>query len=161
MWCEVCLIKCVHGLACVCFIVSVKIRYVGFRWYNVRSLQGWCIGIGLIIQLIQCQSSSHERVKLIGPNIEPIQQVKYKKLLTHSGWDQMEVISQTRFSNTSVKISLKFISRGPINNIPEVVQIMAWCRSGDKPFSEPMMPLPTQIPVLNLKSRCTAIAAKR
>ena len=36
-------------------------------------------------------------------------------------------------------ISLKFVPKGPINNIPSLVQIMAWCRSGDKPLSEPMM----------------------
>ena len=39
----------------------------------------------------------------------------------------------------SIKISLKFVPRGPINNIPSLVQIMAWCRPGDKPLSEPMM----------------------
>ena len=38
----------------------------------------------------------------------------------------------------SIKISLKFVPKGPINNIPALVQIMAWRRSGDKPFSEPM-----------------------
>ena len=38
-----------------------------------------------------------------------------------------------------IKISLKFVPKGPINNIPALVQIMAWCRSGDKPLSEPMM----------------------
>ena len=37
------------------------------------------------------------------------------------------------------KISLKFVSKGPINNIPALVQIMAWRRPGDKPLSEPMM----------------------
>ena len=36
-------------------------------------------------------------------------------------------------------ISLKFVSKGPINNISALVQIMAWRRSGDKPLSEPMM----------------------
>ena len=35
----------------------------------------------------------------------------------------------------SIKISLKFFPKGPINNIPAVVQIMAWRRSGDKPLS--------------------------
>ena len=40
---------------------------------------------------------------------------------------------------TSIKISLKFVPRGPISNIPALVQIMAWRRSGDKPLSEPMM----------------------
>ena len=34
-------------------------------------------------------------------------------------------------------ISLKFVPKGPINNIPALVQIMAWRRSGDKPLSEP------------------------
>ena len=38
-----------------------------------------------------------------------------------------------------IKISLKFVSIGPINNIPALVQIMAWCRTGNKPLSEPMM----------------------
>ena len=46
----------------------------------------------------------------------------------------------------SIKISLKFVPKGPINNIPALVQIMAWRRSGDKPLSEPMMvSLPTHI----------------
>ena len=46
----------------------------------------------------------------------------------------------------AIKISLKFVPRGPINNIPALVQIMAWRRPGDKPLSEPMMiRLPTHI----------------
>ena len=45
-----------------------------------------------------------------------------------------------------IEISLKFVPRGPINNIPALVQIMAWRRPGDKPLSEPMMvSLPTHI----------------
>ena len=39
----------------------------------------------------------------------------------------------------SIKISLKFVPKGPINNNPALVQIMAWRRSGDKPLSEPIM----------------------
>ena len=38
-----------------------------------------------------------------------------------------------------IKIWLKFVSNGSINNIPALVQIMAWRRPGDKPLSEPMM----------------------
>ena len=46
----------------------------------------------------------------------------------------------------SIKISLKFVPKGPINNIPALIQIMAWRRSGNKPLSEPMMiSLPTHI----------------
>ena len=39
----------------------------------------------------------------------------------------------------SIKISLKFVPKVSINNFPALVQIMAWCRLGDKPLSEPMM----------------------
>ena len=38
-----------------------------------------------------------------------------------------------------IKISLKFIPNGPNNNIPALVQIMAWHQPGDMPSSEPMM----------------------
>ena len=38
----------------------------------------------------------------------------------------------------TIKISLKFVPKGPINNILSLVQIIAWRRSGDKPLSEPM-----------------------
>ena len=39
----------------------------------------------------------------------------------------------------SPRISLKFVPKVRINNIPSLVQIMAWRRSGGKPLSEPMM----------------------
>ena len=38
-----------------------------------------------------------------------------------------------------LKTSLTFVPKGPINNIPTLVQVMAWRRSGDKPLSEPMV----------------------
>ena len=45
-----------------------------------------------------------------------------------------------------IKISLEFVPKGPINNIPSLVQIMAWRRPGDRPLSAQMMAsLPTHI----------------
>ena len=45
-----------------------------------------------------------------------------------------------------IEMSLKFVPKGPINNIPALVQVMAWRRPDDKPLSEPMMVcLPTHI----------------
>ena len=38
-----------------------------------------------------------------------------------------------------IAMSLKFVPKGPINNIPSLVQIMTWHRPGDKPLSEPMV----------------------
>ena len=39
----------------------------------------------------------------------------------------------------SIENSLKFVPRGPINNIPALVQIMASRRRGEKSLSEPVM----------------------
>ena len=39
----------------------------------------------------------------------------------------------------AIKISLKSVPNGTINNITELVQMIAWHRTGDKPLSEPMM----------------------
>ena len=53
--------------------------------------------------------------------------------------DTYKRIFLTENVRISIKLSLKFVPKGPINNIPALVQIMAWRRSGDKPLSEPMM----------------------
>ena len=37
-----------------------------------------------------------------------------------------------------IKMSLKFVPKGPDDNILALVQIMAWRRPGDKPLSEPV-----------------------
>ena len=39
----------------------------------------------------------------------------------------------------SIKISLKFVRKGPTNNIAALVQIIAWRRPGDKLLFEPVM----------------------
>ena len=73
-------------------------------------------------------------------------------LLTHWGRCKMATLKHIFWNENiiiSIKISLTFVPEGPINNIPELVQITAWCRPGDKPLSEPMMvSLPTHICVI-------------
>ena len=39
----------------------------------------------------------------------------------------------------SIKISLKFVSKGSIDNKPALVLVMAWHRTGDKPLPEAML----------------------
>ena len=36
----------------------------------------------------------------------------------------------------TIRISLKFVSRSPIDNKPALVQVMVWRRTGDKPLPE-------------------------
>ena len=39
----------------------------------------------------------------------------------------------------SIKISLKFVPKGPVDNKSALVQVVAWRRTGDKTLPEPML----------------------
>ena len=39
----------------------------------------------------------------------------------------------------SIKMSLKFVPNAPINNVPALVDVMAWRHPGGKPLSQPMV----------------------
>ena len=78
-----------------------------------------------------------------------ITQWQYSFYLTHWGQDNMAPISQITLSSKFswlkniwilIRISLKLVPKGPINNISALIQIMARRRPGNKPSSEPMMP---------------------
>ena len=66
-----------------------------------------------------------------------------------------------------IEISLKFVPRGPINNFPALVRIMAWRRLGNMPLSEPrMISLPTHIWVIrpqwvNISESCQWVSARK
>ena len=57
----------------------------------------------------------------------------------HFAHDIFKCIFLNANARISFEISLKFVLKVQINNSPALVQIMAWCRPGDKPLSEPMM----------------------
>ena len=38
-----------------------------------------------------------------------------------------------------IQISLKLVTKSPVDNMPALVQVMAWRRTGDKPLPELMM----------------------
>ena len=58
-------------------------------------------------------------------------------------WFKFHIIFKCIFFNENVwiliKISLKFVPKGPIDNKSTLVQVMAWHRAGDKPLLEPVM----------------------
>ena len=69
-------------------------------------------------------------------------------MLTHLPLDKMAAILADNifkciFLNENdrilIQISLKFVPRGPIDNKPALVQVMAWRRTGDEPLPEPML----------------------
>ena len=63
--------------------------------------------------------------------------------LRHNGLHFTDATFKRFFLNEnvwiSIKISLNFVPKCPMNNIPVLIQIMAGRRPGHKPLSEPMM----------------------
>ena len=57
----------------------------------------------------------------------------------HFADDSLKRIFINENVRISIKISLKFVPKCPINNIQALVRIMAWRRPGDKPLSESML----------------------
>ena len=77
-----------------------------------------------------------------------LQVMKFQIVLTRWGRDRMTAFSQMTLSNAfflneniliSIEISLKFVPKVPIDNIPALVQKAAWRWTGDKPISEQIM----------------------
>ena len=65
-----------------------------------------------------------------------------------SPWKKWPPLWQTTISNAfsgmkiikfRFRISLKFVPSSAIDNKPALVQVVAWCRTGDKPLHEPML----------------------
>ena len=85
-------------------------------------------------------------LKYESPDVKEFNSLRPKRNEQHFADDNLKRIFFNENVWISIKISLKFVPNGPINNISALVQIMAWRRSGDKPLSEPMMVgLPTHI----------------
>ena len=57
----------------------------------------------------------------------------------HFADDIFKCIFLNGSGSIAIKILLKFVPKGQINNIPALVQIMTWCWPGDKPLSEALM----------------------
>ena len=76
----------------------------------------------------------------------PVNSLRPRPNRRHFADDIFKCIFENGNEWISPRISLKFVPKVRINNIPALVMIMAWRRPGDKPLSEPMMVrLPTHI----------------
>ena len=113
-------------------MVRHELRCLGLNLHFTYACCTW-FSITLLTPSSSC--SENNRVVRVLPmnSLRPIQNRR------HSSDD----VSKCNFIDKNVwipiKISLKFVPKGSINNIPALVQIMAWRRTGDKPLSEPMM----------------------
>ena len=94
----------------------------------------------------------HNRNDLVQSHISR-SRFKMQRILTYYPWNTLSPRQNGRhfaddifkciFLNENAriwpKISMMFVPKVRINNIPSLVQIMAWRRPGDKSLSEPMM----------------------
>ena len=69
----------------------------------------------------------------------PLRLLRARQYCRHFTDDIFKCIFMNENVWIPIKISLKFVHKGPFNNIPTFVKIMAWRRPGDKPLSEPMV----------------------
>ena len=72
-------------------------------------------------------------------DIQKINTLRPRRKRRHFADDIFKCIFLNENVWLSIKISLKFVPKSPINNIIALVQIMAWCRPGDKTLSEPVI----------------------
>ena len=72
-------------------------------------------------------------------NSQPFNSLRPRRNRRHFADDIFKCIFLNENELMSLRISLKFFPKVRINNIPSLVQIMAWRRPGDKPLSEPMV----------------------
>ena len=90
-------------------------------------VMAWCCQAGLILSIF------------IGLWLGYINTLRLRQNGHHFPENTFIRIFLNEIVRISIKISLKFVPKGPINKIPALVQIMVWRRPGDKPLSEPMM----------------------
>ena len=93
---------------------QLKATFLGHRWQwtDITSLQSW-FNMSFVLGI--------------------------RPTLTHWGRVKMAAIFKNENVWILIKVSLKFVPKGPINNIPTPIQIMAWRLPADKPLSEPMV----------------------
>ena len=72
-------------------------------------------------------------------SLESINTLRPRQNGRHFPDDTFRCILLNENIQISIRISLKFVLKSPINNILSLIQIMAWRHPGDKAFSEPMV----------------------
>ena len=129
---------CNNVLSCI-YIISMKciLVLVCWRWCLVRYTLIW----SLLSGLIHWHRGDPKKVTLTKKQIWKmiINTLRPRQNGRHFADDIFKCIFLNENIWIPIKISVKFVPKGPINNIPALVQIMAWRRPGDKPLSELMM----------------------
>ena len=113
-----------------------------YSWYTREDI--WFVGADLPYHELldtdpPCMCPVFRRTHHLRVIITWINTLRPRQNGSHFPDDTFKHIFVNENARILIEISLKFVPKDPINNIPALVQIMAWRRPGDKPLSEPMM----------------------
>ena len=113
-------------------------------WQNNPSLWlSWTVSIPKWVSILWHAACAPSDAKLLEGGVcvthLQVNSLRPRPNRRHFADDIFKCIFENENEWISPRISLKFVPKVQINNIPALVQIMAWRRAGDKPLSEPMM----------------------
>ena len=127
------------------FISPLQLQLTAhFRYHQLiawQNIQTWIHSI-VLMQLYVVPMAVFEHIIMPAPSTclsRSFNTLRPRQNGRHFADDSFKCIFLNENVWIPIKISLKFVPKGPINNIPALVQIMAWRRPGDKPLSETMM----------------------
>ena len=108
-----------------------------FRWYISEN---WANTMAADAPAPVSKSSPATMLKMEDERVRvPLNTLRPRQNGRHFADDTFKRIFRNENVRILINISLKFVPKGLINNIPALVQIMACRRPGDKPLSEPMI----------------------
>ena len=101
---------------------------------------GCCLHVVLVFSLsVACNSFENQVPIDLRMRSSDFNTLRPRQNGRHFADDIFKCIFLNENAWIALKISLKFVPKVRINNIPTLIQIMAWRRPGDKPLSAPMM----------------------
>ena len=99
----------------------------------------WTVSRNCTVLFLSCDVKNTKFNQYMPVLLSSLNTLRQRQNGRHFADDTFNRIFVNENARISIKFSLKFVPKGPVNNIPALVQIMAWRRPGDKPLSESMM----------------------
>ena len=141
MWCMQYIVVLDRILTALDWIIFITVLCFYFLFRFVFYYNGF-----LFISIFIMWSTPVTDYRSVVMNMESINTVRPRQDGRHFADDIFICIFFNEYVWILLMISRRFVPKVHINNIPAQVQIMAWCRQGNKPLFEPMMvSLPTHI----------------
>ena len=135
--------------------ILIEIHTFSFNNIHLKMLSGkwrpFCLGLNVLKEIVYSVYTPYFYIglHLAQPQIKHgarFNSLRPRENGRHFADDVFKRIFLNENVLISIEISLKFVPKGQMNNIPALAHITAWRRPGDKPLSEPRkVSLPTHI----------------